>query len=351
MNILGVRTFEMSDPFNDTVVPPSNFIAARVKRDILKSSTVGLTYAGKSWDGGYARSLSADYLLNLGKTWKLTGQYVGSAPGEWVPNSAWFVRFARENNIYHYHIRYSDIGETFDENVNQTGFVRDDDRRELDTDVSYKWWMQSKIIRYIYGITNYNVFWSHEGVLRGQSTFMLVNTYFQNKFNFEVFYNYEYRLFEKDYYNHKYGVEVGYNTDEWSMGKLNYWGGRNFDRDFHLFKGMTRVKITKKMALEYSFYYLTYYPDPTNESTFINILSASYNFTRDLWVQVFAQNNTAIDRIYFYGKFGWRFKPPFGAVFLVYTHDEMLMPSETDMMGEDILYLKITYPIVFDFNN
>ena len=195
MNILSVRTFEFNDPVTDFSEPPAFFTAARVKRDILKSSTVGLTFADKSWDGGYARSLSADYVLNLGKTWKLTGQYVGSAPGDWTPNSAWFVRFAKENNVYHYHVRYSDIGETFAENVNNTGFVRDDDRREIDADVVYKWWLQSKVVRYVKAFSNYNVFWGHNGDLRGQSAFLLVNTYFQNKFNFEVFYNSEYRLF------------------------------------------------------------------------------------------------------------------------------------------------------------
>jgi len=350
MNILSVRTIEFEDPVADTTDPPAFYTAARVKRDILKSSTVGLTFADKSWDGGYARSLSADYVLNLGKTWKLTGQYVGSAPGDWLPNSAWFVRFARENNVYHYHIRYSDIGETFADNVNQTGFVRDDDRREVDIDLIYKWWLQNKVIRYVRGFSNCNVFWSHQGYLRGQSVFLMVNTYFQNKFNFEVFYDYEYLLFEKGYHNHKYGVEIGYNTDEWSMAKLNYWGGRNFDRDFHLFKGTTRFKITKKFALEYSFNLLKYNPDTTNASTFINVLSASYNFTKDLWIQVFAQNNTAYERIYIYGKFGWRFKPPFGAMYLVYTRDEMLLPSDISKTQEDILYLKVTYPIVFDFN-
>lgn len=350
MNFLSTRTFEFTDPVTNFTQPAAFFTAARVKRDILKSSTVGVTFADKTTDTSFARSFSADYVLNLGKTWKLTGQYVGSAPGDWLPNSAWFVRFSRENNVYHYHVRYSDIGETFAKNVNQTGFVSDDDRREIDADLVYKWWIQSKVIRYIHGFSNYNVFWSHQGILRGQSAFLLVNTYFQNKFNFEVFYNYEYRLFEKGFNNHKYGVEIGYNTDEWSMAKLNYWGGRNFDRDFHLFKGMTRIKISKKFALEYSFNLLKYYPDTTNASTFINILSASYNFTKDLWIQVFAQNNTAYSRIYLYGKFGWRFKPPFGAVYLIYTRDEMLLPTDINKKQEDILYLKVTYPIVFNFN-
>jgi len=344
MNILGVRSLKISEA--DYQQPPAFYTAARVKRDFLKSSTIGMTFVDKTTDTSFARSISADYVLNLGETWKLTGQYVGSAPGDWLPNSAWFVRFARENNVYHYHIRYSDIGENFQENVNQTGYIVDDDRRELDSDLDYKYWLQNKTFKFIDFRSNFNIFWSHKGELRSWSVFGLVNLYFQNRINFEVFYNDDFKLFEKKYYNHKYGVEVGYNTDEWSMAKLNYWGGYNFDRDFHLFKGTARTKITEKLALEYSFNRIWYEPDTANASTFINIFSVYYNFTKDLWIKVFAQNNLAIDRIYFYGTFGWRFKPPFGAVYLIYTRDEMTIPEEFGYQKGNILYLKLTYPIV-----
>ena len=70
--------------------------------------------------------------MNLAKTWQLTGQFVASTPGSFKEHSAWYLRFARENNIYHYHIRYSQTGEKFRETVNQTGFVTDDNRREID---------------------------------------------------------------------------------------------------------------------------------------------------------------------------------------------------------------------------
>ncbi len=62
MNILGVRSRE--DTTRDE--PQSYYIAARVKRDILSSSTVGLTFVDKSWNNGSTGSLSGDYVLNLG---------------------------------------------------------------------------------------------------------------------------------------------------------------------------------------------------------------------------------------------------------------------------------------------
>ena len=160
-NALLARTEENKD----ANTPPAWHNAVRIKRDILKSSILGMTYADKVTDTSYVRSLSMDYVLNLGQTWKLTGQFVGSAPGNFGSHSAWFVRFARENNIYHYHVRYSNIGRNFQDNVNQTGFIPDDDRHEVDSDVRYRFWL-NKGIKYVHLVGKNNVFWSQEGVLR-----------------------------------------------------------------------------------------------------------------------------------------------------------------------------------------
>jgi len=160
-NILNVKTPDFS-----AENPTTFFTAARAKFDFLKSSTLGMTLVDKSWDDGFTRSVSLDYVMSLGKTWQLTGQFVGSAPGDFWSHSAWFVRFARENNIYHYHFRYNNVGENFRENVNQTGFVTDDDRKEIDSEVTYRFWIQNTFLEYINVGSNNNVFWSQAGILR-----------------------------------------------------------------------------------------------------------------------------------------------------------------------------------------
>ena len=343
VNILGLRSKEIPEMEE----PQSYFVAARVKRDILKSSSVGLTFVDKAWKGGSTGSLSGDYLLNIGKTWKLTGQAVASYSGNLSSNSAFFLRFARENNIYHYHIRFTSIGDNFKENVNQTGFIVDDDRQEIDADISYVWWIQNKTFKYIEVYSGNNIFWSQRGVLRSWYFTNLVEFYFQNRMSIEFYYNNEFKLFEKKYYNHKYGIELGYNTDEWSSASLNYLWGRNFDRNFDLLEAEGQFKLSNKLAVEYSGNWLHYDPDTTNSTTFINILSLQYNITNDLWFKVFAQNNSSIDRFYFYGLFGWRFKPPFGAVYLIYTRDEFLeYPQDIGYEGQ-VVYLKFTYPVHF----
>lgn len=327
-------------------IPSANYTAVRVKKDILNSSSIGFTYVDKKWEGNYTSSASLDFMLNLAKTWKITGQWVTSFPGNTIPSSSYFIRVAKESNIYHYHVRYSYTGKNFKDNVNQTGFVRDDDMKELDSDITYRWWFDGALKYLNVGAYN-NIFWSTENVLRSWYLTQRVRLYFKNRFSFDFSYNNEYKLYEKKYYNHRYGAVVGYNTDEWSSASVAYNRGVNFDRDFDWFQADARVKLFKKLSLTYSLNLLKYYPDPTSSSTIINIVSIDYNFTNDLWIRVFAQNNTSNDKIYFYGMFGWRFQPPFGALYLIYNSDNFDDPVLGTRSNNDVIFLKASYRIGF----
>jgi hypothetical protein len=331
----------------DTIqnLPAAAFSVFRLKRDVLKSSTIGITYAAKDWRSGYARSMGADYVLNLGNSWKLTGQFVSSAPGKFWQSSAYFVRFARESNIYHYHIRYSDTGKNFQNNVNQTGFIRDNDMREIDSDVSYKWWFDRSIFKYIDAETRNNIFWNHSGTLRSWYITESLRFYLKNRFSLDLTYNNEFKLYEKKYYNHIYEIEIGYNTDEWSSAEIEYSWGRNEDRDFTLFESRIRIRPVKNLVLEYEFNKIDYTPDPFRNSTTINIFSLDYNFTRDLWIRVLTQNNSAEDLIYVYGLFGWRFQPPFGAIYFIYTADEQTPFFAPFIEKNQIAFLKLSYQL------
>jgi len=337
--------FARTEKNNITGESPAWHNALRIKRDIFKSSILGMTYTDKITDSIYYRSLSLDYVLNLSKTWKLTGQFVGSGPGDFASHSAWFVRFARENNIYHYHVRYSNIGRNFQENVNQTGFIPDDDRHELDSDVRYRWWINKKA-RYFDVSGRNNIFWSQDGILRSWYLTYGSRLYMQNRFSLDVAYNNEYKLLDKDYYNHFYEIKLGYNTDEATFGEISYTIGRNFDRDFQLWEGTARIRLFKRLNLTYELNILKYDPDPDNNSTVINVIGADYFFNKDLWIRIFTQNNSHINKFYFYGLFGWRFKPPFGAVYLIFSSDrfDIFEPELTEMQS-NILFLKATYPI------
>jgi len=325
--------------------PPSFFTTARIKRDFLESSTVGFTAVDRRNDSSFVTSYSGDYMLNLGETWKLTGQLVASVPGDFLSHSAWFVRFAKETNYYHLHVRYAELGENFKENVNQAGYVVDDDRREVDSDLSYRWWIRNNFFEYVEVESRNNMFWARTtGALRSWNFTQAAEVYLQNRFSLQYSYNNEFKLFDKEYYNHRHSFKLGYNTAEWSHATVGYTFGHNFDRDFQRLSFGGRMKITEKLAAEYSGDLIKFVPDVENSSTFINVMSLNYNFTKDLWIKVFAQNSTSSSKVYFYGMTGWRFKPPFGALYLIYSHDQ-----EAELVGEmayaDAVFLKLTLPI------
>jgi hypothetical protein len=337
-NVLNVRTPGTSEDSTRYF-----FTAARIKSDILNSSSLGLTMVDKSGGGSFTRSVSLDYMLNLGKTWQLTGQFVGSAPGLFWPHSAWFMRFARETNIFNYHIRFNNVGTEFRDNVNQTGFVTDDDRREIDAAGSYKFWIKNGIWEYIEIGTNDNIFWSQSGTLRSWDLDNSINAYFSNRISAGYNYNNEYKLYEKGFYNNRHDFILGYNTEEWSHVQAGFSTGRNFDRNFYLYSGGFRIKPVRNLSLEYSSSYLRFAPDPDTSSTYINVATVNYNFTSDVWVKLFAQNSTDNKRFYVYGLFGWRFKPPFGALYLIYSHDRFRLPESP--YRSDSFFLKITLPL------
>ena len=337
-NVLNVRTPELSSG-----ELPSFFTAAALKKDILNSSSVGLIVVDKTDKDSYSRSVSLDYGLNLGKTWQLTGQFVGSGPGDLWSHSAWFMRFARENNIYHYHFRYNNVGENFRENVNKTGFITDDDRKEIDFEGTYKFWLKNKVFEYINVRSNNNIFWSQSGTLRSWNLDNSVDVYFSNRISFGYNYNNEYKLYEKEFYNYAHEFNLGYNTEEWSNAVVGFSSGRNYDREYYLVSGGGRVKLIQNLSIDYTASVIRFTPDPDSSSTFINVITASYNFTRDIWLKVFAQNSTVNTKVYMYGLFGWRFKPPFGALYLIYSHDQFQLPD--GIFKTDNFFIKLTLPI------
>jgi len=86
---------------------------------------------------------------------------------------------------------------------------------------------------------------------------------------------------------------------------------------------------------------IDFFPDFDLRSTKLNIISLDYNFTRDLWLRLFTQANSREDRFYIYGLFGWRFLPPFSAIYLIYTTDRF--DELAYRKKNDILFVKLSY--------
>ena len=106
-----------------------------------------------------------------------------------------------------------------------------------------------------------------------------------------------------------------------------------------------QLKLLDKIAIEVKPQYIQFSPETIDfKTSFISSLSTTYNFTNNLWIKVICQNNTSIDKIYVYGLFGWRFKPPFGYLYFIVNHTEY-MDSFGVFQNKYIGFLKLTYPI------
>jgi hypothetical protein len=349
-NINFINTFEKNAADSSGNKPM--FTIFRAKRDILKSSSIGITTTNKLVGDKMKTTLSTDYVLNLGPLWKLTGQYVAAIDNWKVLRNAGYARFAAENNFFHWHIRYSYAdGEGFKDIFNESGYINDDNRNEFDSDLSYKWWLKNSAVKYISLGTSNNVYWNDDFTkFMSWNINETADIYLTNKLNFGLKYNNEYRFLTSDstdYYNYYYAVTLGYNTEAYNSARVMFRTGRSFGSDYYSFEAGLQLKVLDRLAFELKPKYIKFATETISYKTvFINSLSVTYNFTNDLWVKLICQNNTSNDKIYVYGLFGWRFKPPFGNLYIIVNHIEYL-DNVGLFQNKYIAYLKLTYPISF----
>ncbi|MCK4263705.1 MAG: hypothetical protein KAX27_02070, partial [Candidatus Aminicenantes bacterium] len=135
--------------------------------------------------------------------------------------------------------------------------------------------------------------------------------------------------------------ELGYNTREWQSASVSYRFGHNYDLDFQLVKGKLNYKLTQDFSLSYEMIRLMYDPDPEEESTWIHVIRATNYFTNDLFIKVFYQINSAIDKKNIQVLFVYRFQPPFGFIQLAYQRGTARF-GEKGTQGHT-LFLKLTY--------
>lgn len=312
---------------------------ARVQRDV-GSSNVALSVASRSLEGLKQGSAGLDATLFFTKSLGMTAQLAQSW-GEYNSGTlAYFIRPALDTPIWHFHVRYTSLGEHFSENVNAVGFVRDDDRRELDSALERTFWIQGRIFERIVYDSNYNVYWSQKGVLRSWEIDESIEFELRNRMSAEVAYTEEFKRYEKDFRNRQTTLTLGYNTRTFQSAQVSYRFGRNFDADFQLWSATGAYKVTRQLSLEYELQRLMLDPDPDDGSTWIHVVRINQFFTRDLFLRVFYQTNSAIDRRNVQAAFVYRYRPPFGTIQMAYQRGTAAFGERSDQ--GDTLFLKLT---------
>jgi hypothetical protein len=296
----------------------ANYTVARADRQILKSSTLGFMTANRLLDGRNQGAVGLDTAMYFTRALNVTGQLIRShgpyQEGKW----AYFARPSFDTPTGHFHFRYTHLGDRFGDNVNAVGFIPDDDRREMDSDLSKTFWSAKGLLQRVELSSRNNIYWSQRNVLRSYRNVETVNVELRNRWGGGVEHTNDYKLYEKGFHNDTFNTFLGYNTREYNSFDMGYLWGRNFDSDLRSANFAFRRKLTQQLSLEYKFNRVWLEPDPEQKGTVIHIVRSQYYFTRDLFVRVFYQTNSVIDRRNLEAVFVWRYKPPFGALQLAY---------------------------------
>jgi hypothetical protein len=301
----------------------ANFTVFRLKRDIMKSSTIGFLAANKLIGGKNRGTVGVDTSLYFTNTFRFTGQLALSYGDNNKDNIAFFLRPSYDSATFHIHLRYTQLGRHFRDNANHVGFIRDDNRRELDSRIEKIFWLKKGGFERIEYSSNYNIYWGLDGNLRSWQIDQELSFDLKNKFSLDIENTQEFKgqddeFFEKDFRNYRTAFELGYNTREWQQATVTYEFGKNFGLDFYLIEGRLNYKITQDFSFQYSLERVVFDPDPEVESTWIHVFRATNYFTKDLFIKVFYQINSAIDKKNIQVLFVYRFQPPFGSFQLAY---------------------------------
>jgi hypothetical protein len=318
----------------------ANYTIARTERDIFGRSTVAVMAANRRFEGRDQGSVSADSTLFFNRTLSLRTQVVKSYGPFGRGGAAFLIHPSYDTSTFHLHTRYGHLGDRVADNLNVIGQIVDDDRRESDSNVNQTIWIRRGVFEQIRYSSNFNVYWGQTGVLRSWRANETLTVEYRNRFSTRVNWAEEFKLFEKEFRNRQVAFELGYNTREYQSVAAGVEFGRNFDADFVLWTTSARYKVTPQLSAEYSLERLQLDPDPRLESTWIHVIRANQFFTKDLFLRVFFQTNSAIDRNNIQAVFVYRYLPPFGTLQLAYQRGTAAF-GQRSTQG-DTLFLKAT---------
>lgn len=290
----------------------------RLQRGLARGSNVGFLAANRHLDGENAGSAGLDANLFFTDTLGMTAQFMRVHGPAADGGLAWFVRPSFDSSTTHFHVRYQHLDQGIRSDINAVGFLNDDDRREIDTNVSRTFWFKSGAVERVQPMINYNRYESQEGVLRSWDSNARIDAIFRSGWELRLQDIREFKLFEKEYRNHRTVLTAGWNGRDGRSVSAHAGTGINFDNDLLLYGVKLRWPVGDHWRFAYDLTRLELEPDTGNESTWIHVFETNYSFTPDLFLKLFIQTNSAIDKENIQVLGVWRFKPPFGSLQIAY---------------------------------
>jgi hypothetical protein len=319
----------------------ADYGVVRLQRSLPRGSTIGLLGASRRLDGEDRGSVGLDTALFFTDTIGLTAQLLRVHGPTSDGRLAWFVRPAYDSATTHFHVRFTNLDQDIRENFNAVGFLRDDNRREFDTNLTREFWFSTGAAERLSAGANYNRFYGQSGELRSWELDVELDLTFRNRFEAELELIDEYQVFEKGYRNNRAVLSAGWDSRAGQEISVYVGSGVNFDSDLRLYGAEVEWAFGDRLRLEYSATRLELDPDPEGDTTWIHVIDARYAFTPDLYLKLFFQTNSAIDKENVQAVFVWRFQPPFGAFQLAYQRGTSERGQQSDQ--GDTLFTKLSW--------
>jgi len=285
------------------------------------SAVFGLTAANKWVESQNTGTAGVYSEIPVMRNLRLSGQFAVSYGDHSNGNLAFFLGPSYDTESFHMHLHYIQLGENFGDNVNQVGFIPDDNRRELDSAIHISFPFKEGLLSQIRYQSNYNIYWGMDGTLRSWRIDQGVDFLLRNKFNISAAYTQEYVLNEyfldpeiifqpaeggkperwikkyiKAFRNDRVKLQSLYWASTWNTFGLSVTAGRNFKSFFQMYEIFEKLKITEKIFTEWNFCFLDYADERFFKSTTINVLKFTYYANSDLTFELFLQTNTAIKK-------------------------------------------------------
>ena len=306
----------------------------RMSREIKNASNIGIIGANRTYDGDNEGSVGLVGTLFfsqfLGMTSQVIRSYGNHSDGAWT----YFFRPSYDSQTGHFHVRYSHVGENVRENMNQIGFIGDDDRREVDSNIRKQFWINRYGLQDLTSSVNYNRYWSQTGDLRSWNVRNKIGVNFLRKWSLDLTNDEEFKarepgLFEKDFRNSLYQADLTFDTKTGKSVSVHYGKGTNFDSDLERFGGRLNLKVTDALNATYDLSRVWFSPDPGERSSWIHYVRATYYLTKDMYFKLFYQSKYDVTGSFSDPQFDlerettqfvyvWRIFPPFGSLQLAY---------------------------------
>lgn len=302
---------------------PANFSVVRLKTGFLSSSSIGILAANKLISGKNIGAAGIDASLRFGKNFGIAGQFAYSYGDFEEENMAYFIRPSYESKLFRFHLSYLRLGQNFGDNVNEVGFIQDDNRRELDSGLGFTFIRDKGKVKEFKYDSNYDVFWGMDGDLRSWQFEQGLSAEFESKFTLSALHIQEFKaqdnlLYEKDFRNHRTTLAVAFNTREWEYAILSVTVGKNFGWNFNMLDIRKNIHVSKSLDLEFKMARTYYTFGRSGRNDFVSSIRAINTFNEKLFLKVFYQYRSLIKKLNLELLVNYQLLPPSGFVQLVY---------------------------------